>query len=156
MAATRERLAGLLWGDRPDEQARSSLRQSLAALRKELDDADEAILQVKDDTVRLCAATVGVDVAAFLKSGQADEIESLREAARLYRGELLSDFGSRDEGFEGWLSIERAQLRQEAIRVLEKLAWPGSGDERLAVAQKLVSLDPLREASQRLLMHSQC
>lgn len=156
MAASRERLAGLLWGDRPDEQARSSLRQSLAALRKELDDADEAILQVKDDTVRLCAATVGVDVAAFLKCGQSDDIESLREAARLYRSELLSDFGSRDEGFEGWLSIERAQLRQEAIRVLEKLAGLVGGEERLAVAQKLVSLDPLREASQRLLMHSQC
>jgi DNA-binding SARP family transcriptional activator len=44
MTATRERLAGLLWGDRPDEQARSSLRQSLAALRKELGDADEALL----------------------------------------------------------------------------------------------------------------
>lgn len=155
MAATRERLAGLLWGDRPDEQARSSLRQSLAALRKELGDADEAILQVKDDTVRLCANTVGVDVAAFLKAGQADEIEPLREAAQLYRGELLSDFGNRDEGFEGWLSIERAQLRQEAIRILEKLAWLESGNEKLAVAQKLVSLDPLREASQRLLMHSQ-
>lgn len=154
MAATRERLAGLLWGDRPDEQARSSLRQSLTALRKELGDADEAILQVKDDTVRLCASTVGVDVAAFLKSGQADEIEPLREAARLYRGELLSDFGNREEGFEGWLSIERAQLRQEAIRILERLTWLESGDERLTVAQKLVSLDPLREASQRLLMHS--
>lgn len=155
MAATRERLAGLLWGDRPDEQARSSLRQSLAALRKELGDADEAILQVKDDTVRLCANTVGVDVAAFLKAGQADDIEPLREAAQLYRGELLSDFGNRDEGFEGWLSIERAQLRQDAIRILEKLAWLENGKERLAVAQKLVSLDPLREASQRLLMHSQ-
>jgi adenylate cyclase len=155
MAATRERLAGLLWGDRPDEQARSSLRQSLAALRKELGDADEAILQVKDDTVRLCANTVGVDVAAFLQAGHAIEIEPLRDAARLYRGELLSDFGNREEGFEGWLSIERAQLRQEAIRILEKLAWLESGNERLPVAQKLVSLDPLREASQRLLMHSQ-
>ena len=155
MAATRERLASILWGDRPEEQARSSLRQSLAALRKELADSDDAILQVKDDTVRLCAETVGVDVASFLKSGQADDIGSLREAVRLYRGELLSDFGNREEGFEGWLSIERAQLRQEAIRILEKLAWLESGDERLAVAQKLVSLDPLREASQRLLMHSQ-
>ena len=57
------------------------------------------------------------DVAAFLKSGQADEIESLREAARFYRGELLAEFGSRDEGFEGWLSIEREQLarRQSAF-----------------------------------------
>ena len=30
----RERLANLLWADRPDAQARDSLRQSLAALRK--------------------------------------------------------------------------------------------------------------------------
>jgi TolB-like protein/Flp pilus assembly protein TadD len=154
MAASRERLAGLLWGDSPDEQARSSLRQSLAALRKELGDTNEAILQVKDDTVRLCTTTVAVDVTAFLKAGQADEIEALRQAASLYRGELLSDFGNREEGFEGWLSIERAQLRQEAIRILEKLTWLESGNERLAVAQKLVALDPLREASQRLLMHS--
>ena len=33
---TRERLASLLWGDRGEEQARNSLRQSLAVLRKEL------------------------------------------------------------------------------------------------------------------------
>ncbi len=155
MTATRERLAGLLWGDRPEEQARSSLRQSLAALRKELADPDDAILQVKDDTVGLRAETVGVDVASFLKFGQAEDTVSLREAARLYRGELLADFGSREEGFENWLSLERAQLRLEAIRILEKLAWLESGSDRLAVAHKLVSLDPLRESSQRLLMHSQ-
>ena len=33
-AQARERLAALLWSDRGDEQARSSLRQALTALRK--------------------------------------------------------------------------------------------------------------------------
>lgn len=33
---SRSRLAGLLWGDRPEENARGSLRQSLAGLRAAL------------------------------------------------------------------------------------------------------------------------
>ena len=37
--ATRERLAGLLWGEHGEDQARSSFRQSLAVLRKELGEA---------------------------------------------------------------------------------------------------------------------
>ncbi|MCX7631121.1 MAG: hypothetical protein N2038_12850, partial [Geminicoccaceae bacterium] len=36
-AATRERLAGLLWPDRSEEQARASLRQALRELRRCLD-----------------------------------------------------------------------------------------------------------------------
>src|SRR5438093_13141914 len=37
--ASREELAALLWGDCLDQQARHSLRQALASLRKELGDA---------------------------------------------------------------------------------------------------------------------
>src|SRR5262245_36580800 len=38
--ASREELATLLWGDCSEQQARQSLRQALALLRKELGDAD--------------------------------------------------------------------------------------------------------------------
>ena len=38
--ATRERLSGLLWSDRGEEQARASLRQCLLELRKELLEAE--------------------------------------------------------------------------------------------------------------------
>ena len=43
---TRDRLTGLLWSDRGEEQARSSLRQALVALRKDLGglDADPLVL----------------------------------------------------------------------------------------------------------------
>ncbi len=40
-AQPRERLAGLLWGDRFDEQARQSLRQAISKLRKDLGDSGE-------------------------------------------------------------------------------------------------------------------
>ena len=38
----REVLAGLLWSDRGEAQARSSLRQALKGLRKDLAEADES------------------------------------------------------------------------------------------------------------------
>ncbi len=41
---SREELVGLLWGDRGEEQARSSLRQSLSELRKALGEADHSPL----------------------------------------------------------------------------------------------------------------
>ena len=54
--ATRERLCGLLWSDRGEEQARGSLRQSLAVLRKELGEADTLVLHTHDDVVALAAS----------------------------------------------------------------------------------------------------
>ena len=67
MAASRDRLAGLLWGDRADEQARNSLRQALVALKKELGDAGLDFLEAERDQVRLRADRVSVDAAEFEK-----------------------------------------------------------------------------------------
>ena len=41
-ARSREELVGLLWGDRGEPQARSSLRQSLSELRKALGDSEDS------------------------------------------------------------------------------------------------------------------
>src|SRR5579872_4385512 len=46
-AASREKLATLLWGERPDRQARLSLRQCIMALRSSLaPDADHILYSV--------------------------------------------------------------------------------------------------------------
>jgi DNA-binding SARP family transcriptional activator len=50
---TRERICGLLWSDRAEEQARSSLRQSLAALRKELGGDEDWLIHTRDDQILL-------------------------------------------------------------------------------------------------------
>src|SRR5262245_29377029 len=52
----RERLAGLLWGDRDEEQARASLRQALAELRKLL--ADPALFQADRETIGLNSTAI--------------------------------------------------------------------------------------------------
>ena len=113
---TRERLCGFLWGDRGEEQARGSLRQSLAVLRKELGEAVSLVLRTRDDVVGLRLETVRVDAVDFLKLADTNDLASLREAAVLFRGELLADTSIRDPGFAEWLSGERRRYQVAGLR----------------------------------------
>ncbi len=82
---TREDLVGLLWGDRGEPQARSSLRQSLSELRKALGDADNSPLITGRDTVSLHADALEVDVAAFERLIDDGTPMALKEAAELVK-----------------------------------------------------------------------
>lgn len=149
--ATRERICGLLWSDRGEEQARSSLRQALAVLRKELGPLAAEALVTRDDILALRPEAAEVDALRLLQlaSGDAD---ALRQAARLYGGQLLADTSVRDPGFEDWLASERRRFTDVAIAVLEKLSGLETGTAAIAAAKRLLELDPLREASHRALI----
>jgi DNA-binding SARP family transcriptional activator len=55
---------------------------------------------------------------------------------------------------EEWLALERERLRDLAIATLERL-WPReTAEQRIVVAKRLLSLDPLREAAHRALMQA--
>src|SRR5947209_2591358 len=64
-AHSRDKLAGLLWGNTGDEHARNSLRHALVALRKALPLTKPASLVVEGHTLALNPQAVDVDVAAF-------------------------------------------------------------------------------------------
>jgi TolB-like protein/DNA-binding SARP family transcriptional activator len=150
--ATREKLCGLLWGDRGEEQARSSLRQSLAVLRRDLGGWENLILSTRDDLVALQTETLIVDAIELQSlSGSTDKI-LLQRAAELCRGELLVDTAIREAGFEDWLAGERRRLKDLAISALERLAESETATAAISVARQLLSLDPLRESSHRMLM----
>src|SRR5687768_11606297 len=51
----REKLAGLLWGGNGDQQARASLRQTIAGLRESLDGRAPRVLVVNGPTLGLAA-----------------------------------------------------------------------------------------------------
>jgi len=148
----REYLCGVLWDDRGEDQARSSLRQSLAVLRKELGDNETRVLQTRDDLVALRLGSLHIDTREFLKLSDAKDAVSLREAARLYSGELLADTSIRNAAFEEWLAEARRGLVDRAVAALEKLSKLEAGETAVVVAKRLVDLDPLREASHRALM----
>jgi TolB-like protein len=150
--ATRDKLCELLWGDRGDEQARSSLRQSLAVMRKELGQSEALLLQTREDIISLKSQGVIVDVVSFLRLAKGSDLSFLRKASELYSGELLADTSVKVPAFEDWLAAERRRLEEKAIVVLEKLSELETGQNQVTTAKRLVDLDPLRESSHRTLM----
>jgi TolB-like protein/DNA-binding SARP family transcriptional activator len=152
--ATRDRLAGILWGDRGDDQARDSLRQSIAVLRKDLGESAASILESTGDLIGLRSGAITIDVVEFFATTPDENLDSLRRAAMIYQGELLADLSLREAVFEDWLSAERRRMNSAAIRIFDQLSMLEIGFAQIDVAQRLFGLDPLREASHRRLMMS--
>lgn len=151
----REKLTGLLWSDRGETQARSSLRQALAELRKRLPDRDPPLLRADRESVGVDSDTVEVDVLTFESLLEEGTPAALAAAAALYRGDFLEGIGVHDPAFEDWLGDRRRRLRERACEALSKLLdhqAADDGERAIATARRLVALDPLREASHRALM----
>ncbi|NUQ39356.1 MAG: AAA family ATPase, partial [Caldilineales bacterium] len=154
----REALAGLLWGEMPDDAAANNLRQALSSLRK----AAEPHLRIDRDEVAFNAdAPYFLDVELFsdllrLQRGQppAQGIGLLRRALSLYQGEFLAGFHVRDApDFEEWVLGQRVQLRDLALDGLESLTRllieSGQCQEAIPVTAQLLALDPWREEAHR-------
>jgi DNA-binding SARP family transcriptional activator/TolB-like protein len=153
---SRERLATLLWGDRLDQQARSSLRQCILSLRNALLPASTDLLALDGDAVGLRMERVTVDALEFQMLGKSTDLADLARAAQLYRGEFLSDLSLDSETFSSWLRATRARLEAEAAGILEvcadRLDAANRGAEAMEAAERLVAIDPLREDWQRRLL----
>ncbi len=156
VARSRDYLTGLLWSDRAEEQARGSLRQALAELRRALDGAEPSPLDAGRESVTLDAGAVDSDVATFERLIAEGGPEALAGAAELYRGELLEGFGAADPAFEDWLAVERSRLAELALgalgALLDHLTGAGETERAVAVARRLLALDTLREPVHRALM----
>jgi len=150
----REKLLALLWSDRGEAQSRGSLRQALAALRHDFEEIEPAVLVFEGDSVGVEPAAIATDVAGFERLAGSDSVADLKEAARLYEGELLDGIAIRDSAFEEWLDAERGRLRETAISGLTRLLERQTGLEAIATGHHLLALDPLREASHRALMRA--
>jgi TolB-like protein/DNA-binding SARP family transcriptional activator len=155
-AFDREHLAGLLWGDRFDEQARKSLRQALYEIRAALGDEAGEHLDTTRDTVCVNGKDLAVDALRFETLIAADDEDSLADADTLYRGPLLQGLDVGAETFEDWLAAERARLHVRACGALERLAAlrleRGDAEAAIATARRLLGLDPLNEEGHRLLI----
>lgn len=148
----REYLAGLLWSDRGEIQARSSLRQALVALRRDLSALGDGFLLVKETNIALKPGLVEIDAVEFQRLAQSNDLATLRRAALAYQGELLADIYIADPVYNEWLVSERRRLADIATNVLEKLCARETGQAQIEVARRIVALDPLRETPHRVLM----
>jgi TolB-like protein/DNA-binding SARP family transcriptional activator/Flp pilus assembly protein TadD len=153
---SRDKLAGLLWSDRADKQARDSLKSAIARLKQALGPLQPPPIVSDRDCLCLDREGVAVDVAAFERLIGEGTPESIAQATTLYRGDLLDGLDVRDPAFEEWLLLERQRLRvlaRDALGVLlDRHLATGAHDSAAAVAHRLLALDPLREAAHRALM----
>jgi TolB-like protein len=150
--ASREKLAALLWSDRGEDQARSSLRQTLTVLRKELGIPGANLIVADDQRVELARDTMEIDAVSIVSLSKTNDVLALRRAANLYQGEFLADGAVSDPMFEEWLAGERSRFRDLMISILDRLLTLEPAVERVALAKRLLALDPLREASHLFLM----
>jgi TolB-like protein/DNA-binding SARP family transcriptional activator len=153
---SRDKLAGMLWSERGDKQARDSLKQAMLRLRKVVDGLEPAALQSDREFVTLVPASVSIDVAEFERLTGERTPDSVARAMNLYRGDLLDGLEVRDPAFEDWLLMERLRLRdlaREALAAsLARHMAGGTHDQAAQVARRLIALDPLREDAHRALM----
>ena len=150
---SRDKLAGLLWSDRGDPQARDSLKHALTRVRQCLGGALSDALIADRQTVRLDLGRLSVDVVRVEQLARAGGPDALEQACALAAGDLLDGIGIRDAGFEEWLGAERQRLRrlhEDALTALLAPGLPAATRER--AARRLIALDPLREAATRALM----
>ncbi len=156
---SREKLAGLLWGDSPEDKAQASLRKALSSLRK----LSETALIINRQTVAFNHdSDYWLDVEVLESALAGDDadpgaLQSLREAADLYRGEFLEGFSVRKAvAFEEWVLGERERLRQLVLQALHRLsvAFADRGEYAAGIeyTNRLLALEPWQEEAHRQLM----
>ena len=153
---TRERLADLLWSRSAEAQARGSLRQAVAQLRKSLEDDSGTLIQAVGPGLRLASPGVEVDAVTLEQALSAGSPADLALAERLYRGEFLAGLTIEEALFEYWRATEAERLRRRLLRGLQALLAHhvdrGDLEASLDLGERLVRLEPLAEETYQALM----
>lgn len=151
---SREALAGLLWGDLPEADAKNNLRQALSNLRK----LAEPYLIIDRETVEFNrTAPHFLDVAVFEQKARSKTVAELQIAAELYAGDFLAGLAVRDApDFEEWVLVQKARLRETALHVWQTLTQHHlthrAHRAAIEAANHLLALDAWREEAHRQLM----
>ena len=151
----RERLAGLLWPDTSDENARHNLRTELWRIRKALgsrDDADHEYLLSEDLTITFNPeAQLWLDVSQLQRPTSPDgSLDDLISQLTLYQGELLPGF------YDDWIVLERERLQAVFERDMKRLMERLCAEQRWATvlewSERWIALGQTPEPAYRALM----
>ncbi|NOZ95273.1 MAG: tetratricopeptide repeat protein, partial [Acidobacteria bacterium] len=162
----RSLLAGLLWGNLPEERARRNLRRALWSLRRHLDprllESDRLSVGLSSHVpCQVDALTFEAEIEIAARSRQAGQpaaaVEHLRAAIALYGGDFLAQFHLQGcLEFEQWMMRRRAWYRERALETLAQLVshhtQRGEYDQAVRYARQQLTLDPWLEEAHRELM----
>lgn len=150
-AMERQALAGILWPDSADAAALHNLRQTLAALKRELGAAKGCLLAPTPRTLALNAtSSIAVDVLTFDQLCREGSITALEKAVELH-GDLLLP------GCEEPFAVSERERRQQTfISAAEKLSGhyleSGELERAIRTLRKVLASDPYRESACHSLM----
>ena len=145
-AHTRESLAGLLWGDSPEAEARASLRQALKQLREALGSGLRA-----DRTLVELSTPLDCDVLDFRNAAEREPVR----AAEFDVPAFLEGFSVRRAPlFDEWVAATRAALLRQYHQVLGGLAREAMGQWRwrdaVQYADRWLAIDPVSDEAAQL------
>jgi WD40 repeat protein/ABC-type branched-subunit amino acid transport system substrate-binding protein/DNA-binding SARP family transcriptional activator len=152
-AHRREKLAGLLWPDSDEDNARNSLRHALWRIRRAIETDEVAAPYLLTDELAVsfnAGADYWLDAALLTHDG--DSLQEQLDAVAVYRGDLLPGF------YDDWVTLERDRL--EAVfqhkmqrlldRMVEERRWP----HVLEWGERWVALGHAPEPGYRALMRA--
>ncbi|MFN8470103.1 MAG: BTAD domain-containing putative transcriptional regulator [Caldilineaceae bacterium] len=164
----RDSLAALLWPELSQQQARAALRRTLVALTQAI--GKQWIGVTPQHLALLSQPGLWVDLwrfhellamAAAHSHGTFDLCDeclaALTEAGSLYCDDFMAGFSLRDApSFDEWQRYQAESLRLDLAAAQEALACGYAGrrqfDKAIACGRRRLTLDPLHEGAQRLLM----
>ena len=149
----RNHLMGLLWGDKPESDARHSLNEAMRVIRRSL---GESNVDTDAQQIRLAPEAIRLDVEQLEQHLAA---RGWCPAARLVAGEFMEGFAVPEaSGFEDWLTSERTVWRRRSVEALvhcaEELLASGLAREAVASAERATALDPRSDFAVRTLIRS--
>jgi TolB-like protein/Tfp pilus assembly protein PilF len=161
--ARRQSLCEALWPDRGEVQARSSLRQALAAIRRVFphDDGapDDGAVRIEGDleALRLVSTPDAIDAWRFDQLALGTQPADLAAAADLYHGDVLAGVGL-PEPLDQWFGPYQRTYRRKALQLVEQLSLDAGARPATvqascqALAERLLAADPTAEEAHRALM----
>jgi predicted ATPase/DNA-binding SARP family transcriptional activator len=160
---SRETLSALLWPEYEQSKAFTNLRHTLWEIQQTI---GEGWLDTSRDKIGLNnEANIWLDLDHFksrlgqsrVQKDVAQRVSLLADAAKLYRNHFLTGFSLKDAlTFNEWAFAESEELRSnlaEALNILsEDYISLGEAEKAIPYARRLITLDPLNEASHCKLM----
>jgi DNA-binding SARP family transcriptional activator len=152
---SRSALAGLLWTDIPETNARANLRKTLSRIKPHLGPH----LTITRETIAFNPdAPHWLDVTDFeagVKPGS--DFIRLQEAVSLYQGDFLESFYLPDAPlFDEWVLSQRAWLRGAVLNGFQALVThfthEGEYETAISHARRLLNIEPWHEGAHRELM----
>lgn len=154
LTESRERIAGLLWSDSPEDQARASLRQSLKQMRNLFEEIGFEGFTTDRSEIGIDRGCLKVDLHEIDEALARGELppELLDPAAQPVR--ILHGYGDLDPSFAAWLGVLRQGWQDRYVAKLQAMMRASGSDPQTAgsAAEALIRIDLTHEEAHRHLI----